>query len=190
MIGKSPLLKKIVDGISNYKPKKLDIYGLIASAVLVPIIDESLIFIKRTMTVKDHKGQIAFPGGVMEEGESPEETALREAQEEIGINPKSTKIIGFLDDTVTVAGYLIHPVVALIDQDDFNPKINEKEVEELIILPIKKIIASEYIEGGRLRWEFHIGNVIVWGATARILKNFLEISGLKKFEDSSANKIL
>lgn len=190
MIKKSPLLEKIVDGISNYKPKKLYVYGLIHSAVLVPIIDESLIFIKRTMTVKNHKGQIAFPGGVMEEGESPEETALREAHEEVGINPKSTKIIGFLDDTVTIAGYLIHPVVALIPRDDFNPKINEEEVEELIILPIEKILNSDYIEGGKLRWEFHVGDIIVWGATARILKNFLEVSGLKKFENSSANKIL
>ena len=175
---KSHLLEKIILNIKNYKPKSLILEGLTPSAVLVPILksSESVIFIKRTTKVKDHKGQIAFPGGVMFDNEKPEITALREAEEEVGINPKDVMIIGSLDDTITIAGYLIHPVVGIVDDKNFIPKPNPDEVEKVIIIKLEDLLSAKYIEGGDLKWEFHIGDVVIWGATARILKNFLEVS--------------
>ncbi len=179
----SNIIEQIKRNIRSYAWKTLNVYGLIPSAVLIPIIEatQSIIFIKRTENVKDHKGQIAFPGGVMHSGElNPETTALRETEEEIGIPPEKVSIIGRLDDTITILGYLIHPVVGSIIQN-VEIKANPAEVERIIILPIEDIVNAEYIEK-ETRWEFHVKGEIIWGATARILKNFLEASGLKKFK--------
>lgn len=156
--------------------REIKVQNLKKSAVLIPIIDDGneakLLFTKRTTVVKNHKGQISFPGGAMEEGETPIDTALREAEEEIGIKPESVEVLGLLDDTISIAGYLITPVVGLTKQTDFNA--NPYEVDKLLIFPINKIIEAEYLEED-FRWEFHIGGEIIWGATARILKNFLTI---------------
>ncbi|MCS7214256.1 MAG: CoA pyrophosphatase [Candidatus Calescibacterium sp.] len=177
----SKIIKKIVEKIAQYEYKPLKIEGFIESAVLIPLIEdkESILFIKRSSNVKDHKGQIAFPGGVISESDSsPIETALRETEEEVGVKPENIEPINFIDDTITIAGYLIHPVVGLVRG---NPEIfpNPDEVDQIFIVPIKDILSSEIREDpDRLSWEFHVNGITIWGATARILKNLLDISGL------------
>ena len=199
----------IEERIRNYRARKLDISGLRPSAVLIPIIRKrgSIIFIERTMTVKDHKGQIAFPGGVIDEEDNgdPIKTALREAEEEIGLPQNKVKVIGFLDDTITIAGYLIHPVVGVVEEDIEVKKNEEKwgggeaqqgrkrriklkpnpsEVERIIIAPLSELMKAKYIEvESEPRWEFYLADgTKIWGATARILRNFLEVSGLREFQ--------
>lgn len=177
----SELIQRITERVSKYRAKGIKTSGLVESAVLVPVVKEtaSLIFIKRSMRVKDHKGQIAFPGGVMgRDDPSAVHTALRETHEEIGLDPKNIKVLNFLDDTISIAGYLIHPLVGLIEEmGELQP--NPDEVDEVFVLPITDILAGDMIEDpGRMSWEFRVNDITIWGATARILKNFLDVSGL------------
>ena len=87
------------------------------ASVLIPIIREgesfSLIFSRRAENLAAHSGQIAFPGGGVEEGETLTDAALREAEEEVGIPPRAVELIGRLDDLVTNSGFLVAPFVAL-----------------------------------------------------------------------------
>ena len=186
-------IPEIEKRIRNYRAKKLDVSGLRPSAVLIPIVrnTSSIIFIERTMTVKDHKGQIAFPGGVIDEedNKNPVKTALREAEEEIGLPQNKVRIIGFLDDTITIAGYLIHPVVGVVDDDIEKIKLkpNPSEVERIIVAPLEELKRAKYIEvESEPRWEFYLEDgTKIWGATARILRNFLEVSGLREFRKTT-----
>jgi len=187
--GNVSYIQIVEERVRNYKPKKLNLFGLRPSAVLIPIFrkDESIVFIKRTTTVKDHKGQVAFPGGVIDEedGGDPIKTAIREAEEEIGLPKNLVEFIGFLDDTITIAGYLIHPVVGMIDEKSSSVELkpNPSEVERIIIVPIQELIEAEYVEKvSEPKWEFYLKDgTKIWGATARILKNFFEVTGLRKF---------
>ncbi|HUT78385.1 MAG TPA: CoA pyrophosphatase, partial [Polyangia bacterium] len=102
------------------RPRRvLDRPDLVRSAVLVPVVldgpEPAVVFTRRTMTVAKHKGQISFPGGAAEPGdEGPVATALREAREEIGLDPAVVDVAGVLDDQITTTGFLITPVVGLL----------------------------------------------------------------------------
>ena len=105
------------------------------------------------MNEKNHPGQIALPGGAMEKNETLMNTALREAFEEVGINPEDVEIIGQLTPIpVPVSEYLIYPFVGVID---YEPEwvLNEHEVEELLILKMSELISSDngYTEMWNLR---------------------------------------
>ncbi len=158
---------------------------LVAAGVLVPLFmqEEELrvLFIQRTLMVKDHRGQIAFPGGVRD----PEDphllaTALREAFEEIGLAPKVVDVMGSLPGVTTLTGYHIFPFVGLIPHPyDFRP--SPREVNRLLTLPLPDFYPPErwssgpYTIRGRATrvcyWQN--GEEVVWGATARILLNLL-----------------
>ena len=162
--------------------------NLVPSAVLLPIYYKDgqyyILFIKRTEKVREHKGQIAFPGGAYEEAdETLLNTALRESTEEIGLTSETIELLGVLDDTVTMtSNYTISPFVAFIPWP-CQLKLDGKEVEELIEVPISalldkgcareetKIIDGEAVTSHVYRYQ---GRVI-WGATAGILKQFLDI---------------
>ena len=162
--------------------------NLVRAAVLLPIYYKQeqyhLLFTKRTQEVKDHKSQISFPGGTYQEEDGTlVNTALRECAEEIGLMAGDVEVLGELDDFVTqVSSYIISPFVAIIPWP-YKFKVNRKEIEEIIEVPI-----SALLDMGRLRLETRIiddeevtsffypyqGRVI-WGATARILNQFLDI---------------
>ena len=162
--------------------------NLVRSAVLLPIYYKQgqyyLLFTKRTQEVKNHKSQISFPGGAYQEEDGTlVNTALRESAEEIGLMAGDVELLGELDDFVTqVSSYIISPFVAIIPWP-YKFKVNRKETEEIIEVPI-----SALLDMGRLRLETRIiddeevtsffypyqGRVI-WGATARILNQFLDI---------------
>jgi 8-oxo-dGTP pyrophosphatase MutT (NUDIX family) len=164
---------------------------LVPAGVLVPLFmaeeDLRVLFIQRTLMVKDHRGQIAFPGGVRDpEDTSLLATALRETFEEIGLAPEAVEILGSLPPVNTITGYHIVPFVGLIPQRcDFRP--NPREVKRLLILPVAGFYPSErwssgpYVFQGRTTrvcyWQN--GEEVVWGATARILLNLLAHLGVQ-----------
>ncbi|HLN72044.1 MAG TPA: CoA pyrophosphatase [Prolixibacteraceae bacterium] len=149
-----------------------------------------LCLIKRPSTMTHHPGQISFPGGKVEKEDlSAEMAALREAQEEVGIDPSFVRIIGKLSELyVEVSKFLIHPFIAWADEKpDFI--VNKSEVDELILLPLNELVANETIMEtdmdtvtGQLRIKYYpFDSQIIWGATAMILSELIEI--LKKIQD-------
>ena len=159
----------------------------VPAAVLVPIYYRDgqyhILFTRRTETVKTHKGQISFPGGVYEDKDGAlVDTALRESAEEIGLAARDVEILGELDDTPSVASnYTITPFVGLIPWP-YQFKLNEAETEEIIEAPIptllekKRLQRIETLEGKELSSYFYnYKGTVIWGATARILTQFLEI---------------
>lgn len=139
---------------------------------------------KRPSTMKHHPGQISFPGGKLEkDDDSALVAALREAREEVGIDPSSVEILGKLSDLyVEVSQFSIQPFLAWADmKPEFN--VNYDEVEALILLPLEhvmedNIIAETEMETvtGRLPIKYYpFNNEIIWGATAMILSELVEI---------------
>jgi 8-oxo-dGTP pyrophosphatase MutT (NUDIX family) len=141
--------------------------------------------IKRNASMRHHPGQISFPGGRIEKGESPELTALREAQEEIGISPLDVQILGRLSELyVSVSRYTIFPYVGWIDyKPDFN--LNEAEAEKILLLPVQKFHKEQEIRQTLMRTSlgviqvpcYSFGGEIIWGATAMILTEFFDLIG-------------
>lgn len=161
---------------------------LTTAAVLLPLFNQDnachLLFIQRSKEVAHHKGEISFPGGVCEEGDgSLVRTALREAHEEIGLIPEDVRVIGLLDDMQTLSTrYRVTPVVGIIPYPyPFAP--NAREVEHIITAPIAHFLDAgnggeesvtrdgKIYRGHVYRYKSHL----IWGATARILKDFLKL---------------
>lgn len=139
---------------------------------------------KRPATMKHHPGQISFPGGkVEEEDASAEMTALREAREEVGIDPSSVEILGKLSDLyVEISRFSIQPFLAWADsKPEF--AVDFGEVEELILFPISDFVAEETIfeteldtVTGPLQVRYYpFKGELIWGATAMILSELIEI---------------
>ena len=163
------------------------------AGVLLPLLVEGgiwmVLFTRRTDRVEHHKGQISFPGGAVEEEDaSVEETALRETYEEIGLKKEDIEILGRIDDTLTVASnYVVHPVVGLITHID-DLAINRAEVKRVIKVPLNlfcpansgnKRLSVEYEGVIYETAAYEYGEHLIWGATAKIMKNFMEIIGDK-----------
>ena len=132
--------------------------------------------------MKYHAGQIAFPGGRIENGETPLETALRETEEEIGIQTENIKILGSLSELyVEVSNFLIHPYVAWLDE---KPKfeICNNEVDKMVLFPFMKYRNSfettpintitGVLEVPCIKFE----DETIWGATAMILSEFYDLT--------------
>jgi 8-oxo-dGTP pyrophosphatase MutT (NUDIX family) len=164
---------------------------LVKAAVLVPIVDRggspALVFTKRTDTVGTHRGQISFPGGRVDPDDAGFlEAALRETEEEIGLPATTVEPLGALDDTETVATqFIITPWVGLV-REPIAWRPDGHEIERVIEVPFARLadpagVRVEHRElGGVLRemyfWDLEGGDV-VWGATARILKHYLDLLG-------------
>jgi 8-oxo-dGTP pyrophosphatase MutT (NUDIX family) len=156
-----------------------------AAAVLVPVVrrpELSLLFTQRTDHLPAHAGQIAFPGGKIEEhDEGPLAAALREAHEEIGLDPALVEPLGFLDSYRTGTGYRIIPVVALVDSG-FALTLNSDEVVDAFEVPLPFLMDARNHQihvrqlGGRERrfYAMPYGDRFIWGATAGILRNMHE----------------
>ncbi len=157
------------------------------AAVLVPLFkkgkDCHLLFTKRSDQVKYHKGEISFPGGVVDEEDLElVNTALREADEEIGLKKKDVEIIGILDDIVTITQFIVTPIVGFFPYP-YSFKVSEVEIAELIEVPLSSLLhgesfsEKEIMRGGQreIVYAYQYGKHTIWGATARILKQFLEL---------------
>ena len=160
--------------------------GRTPAAVLVPIYCKQeqhyILFIKRTEWVEKHKGEISFPGGAREEKDKTLlDTALRECAEEIGLMPNDVEILGELDDVVSVkTNYIITPFAALIPWP-YQFKVDGKETEEIIEIPISALQDKGYshqVTRGNetvTTYFYDYRGRVIWGATARILYKFLDI---------------
>jgi len=137
--------------------------------------------IKRPATMKHHAGQVAFPGGQIDQEEEPLETALRETWEEIGIAADQIDVLGTLSELfVDVSGFLIKPFVGWTDE---RPEfiLNPFEVEKILLFPLLSIrdaLAETELEtvSGRLKVPcFPFEGEVIWGATAMILSEFYDV---------------
>jgi 8-oxo-dGTP pyrophosphatase MutT (NUDIX family) len=154
------------------------------SAVLIPLFIENggynILFTERSHNVEHHKGQISFPGGVVDKRDrSFLETALRESYEEIGLLSKDVEILGPLDEECTVtSNFVIHPFAGLIPYP-YPFKINRDEVESLIAIPIRSLSAKqEHVSLDDLTYHgtvYEYGGYTIWGATASITENLISI---------------
>jgi 8-oxo-dGTP pyrophosphatase MutT (NUDIX family) len=157
------------------------------AAVLLPLFQKNgdchLLFTKRSEEVKHHKGEISFPGGAVdEEDKELIHTALREAREEIGLRESDVQIIGVLDDIVTITKFIVTPVIGLFPHP-YPFKVSEVEIAELIEVPLSSLLDEnsfserEIFRGGQneIVYSYQYGKHIIWGATARILKQFLDL---------------
>lgn len=157
------------------------------AAVLAPIIagpqGYELILTKRSSALKHHPGQIAFPGGKKDETDADlVETALREAQEEIGLPPHHTRVLGTFASHETVTGFSVTPVVALVTKE-FDAQAEAGEVAEVFRVPLAHLLnANRYVIESR-RWRgqrrsYYVvpyGPYYIWGATARILRAWTDL---------------
>ena len=157
------------------------------ASVLIPLTVEegvcNLILTKRTNTVEHHKGQISFPGGRVDDGDgSLEVTALREAEEEIGLHRRDVQMLGRIDDALTiVSSFIIHAFVGMIPPH-YPFRLSEAEVERIIRVPLGLFFTSmedNYsfeFKGMTIKTPALVyGKDVIWGATARIMKNFVSI---------------
>ena len=155
------------------------------AAVLVPLTyvqDEwHLLFTRRTDRVQSHKGQVSFPGGACDEGETtPEQTALREAEEEIGVRPADVKILGRLSQLITISSFRVSPIVGIIPWP-YAFKVASIEVARVFTIPLL------WLSDRNNYWEFFLRDSersliayhpydgeLLWGATARMTVSFLK----------------
>jgi len=155
------------------------------AAVLVPLVrrDDGLgvLLTQRTAHLHDHAGQVSFPGGRVEGGESSTETALRETEEEIGLAPHAVEVIGTLPDYLVATGYRVTPVVGMIE-GAFALRLDEFEVEEVFEVPLAFLMDPANHErrvvavGGQSRTFYAMPfqgsrRYFIWGATAAMLRN-------------------
>jgi 8-oxo-dGTP pyrophosphatase MutT (NUDIX family) len=175
-------------GISDDAPDRLELASLAPlrpAAVLLPIVDRpgglTVLLTLRASDLRAHSGQVAFPGGKIDAGETPCEAALREAQEEIGLEARFVETLGWLDPYFTGTGFRVAPLVALVDPS-FGLTVNRREVDEVFETPFAFLMdpANHRLEDrewlGRRRKYYampHEGRYI-WGATAGILRNLYE----------------
>jgi 8-oxo-dGTP pyrophosphatase MutT (NUDIX family) len=137
-------LARIRWALAARPPLRLDIPAFRPAAVLVPLLERpggpTVLFTRRTETVRHHKGEISFPGGGIEPGEDAVRAALREAEEEIGLVPERVGVVGVLDDVPSIAGYVVTPVVAAVRDppEAFLPAA--LEVSEPFEVPLARLL--------------------------------------------------
>ena len=157
------------------------------AAVLLALIERpaglALLFTERSPDLKDHPGQVSFPGGRIEAGDGgPEAAAIREAGEEVGMEPRLISVAGRLEDLLTVTGFLVTPVVAFV-APEYRPVADGREVAEVFEVPLKYLLDERMIRstwrerlGTRIRvYQIDYGGHRIWGATASILVQFLSL---------------
>lgn len=168
------------EGMSPFLPLK-------AAAVLIPLIERpdeiTVLFTQRTAHLAHHAGQVSFPGGQIEPGdEGPASTALRETEEEVGLERRFVRLIGHLDTYVTRTGFIVTPVVGIVSPP-FRFIPDPFEVAEVFEVPLSFLLdprnherCSACFEGvERHFYAIRYGRHFIWGATAGMLMNFCDI---------------
>lgn len=188
-----PALAELRARLNEILPRRprlaLDRSDLVSAAVLLPITERDdrphVLFTKKSAAVPHHKGQFSFPGGVVDQRDASRvETALREAWEEIRLPATAVEVLGMLDDTETRATpFIITPVVGVVSERvDYVP--DGREIERVLEVPLDVLSdpaifrAETWVRDGEAH-EVYFYQVsaddLIWGATARIVRQFLEI---------------
>jgi 8-oxo-dGTP pyrophosphatase MutT (NUDIX family) len=180
-----PFMEAIRAVLSGRRREVIEQTGLPRAAVLVPLFQKAgdcrFLFTRRSDTVKHHRGEISFPGGTFDEEDGDlERTALREAWEEIGLREGDVRILGVLDDIETRTGFIVTPFAGVIPSP-YSFTLSEREIAELIEVPLSTLTGPdcygehEIVHQGlkRVVPSYRYGPHIIWGATARILRQFL-----------------
>jgi 8-oxo-dGTP pyrophosphatase MutT (NUDIX family) len=159
------------------------------AAVLIPLAwfenEWHLLYTRRTNKVESHKGQVSFPGGACDPGEeTPEQTALREAEEEIGVRPQDVRVLGRLAPMVTITSFRVTPVVGIV-QWPYAFRVENAEVARVFTMPLTWLADKDN------RWEFKLpgrenglivyhpyDGELLWGATAMMTDFFMEVLGI------------
>ncbi len=155
------------------------------AAVLVPVVDRpepTVLLTRRAQHLPDHSGQVSFPGGKIDEADaSPLASALREAEEEIGLDRKLVEPFGYLDLYMTTLGYRIVPTVARV-APGFSLTLNKNEVDDTFEVPLAFVMDQRNVERHSRDWQgmtrhyyaITFGERYIWGVTAGILRNLHE----------------
>jgi 8-oxo-dGTP pyrophosphatase MutT (NUDIX family) len=170
-----PVMKKIAE-VRPIRP----------AAVLVPVVDHAneptVLLTQRSQHLPDHAGQVSFPGGKIDKTDaSPLDSALREAEEEIGLDRSFVTPLGYLDLYLTTLGYRIVPVIARV-QPGFALTLNESEVDASFEVPLAYLMDQNNVQRHAREWQgmmrhyyaFNFSERYIWGATAGILRNLYE----------------
>jgi 8-oxo-dGTP pyrophosphatase MutT (NUDIX family) len=182
------IVNKITAALKSRSPELITGNGHKPAAVLIPIQERQdgdyLVLTKRGDDLPTHKGQIAFPGGRVHPGDSDLiQTALRETHEEIGIAPEHVRVLGRLDEFTAGYGIVVTPIVGVIPAQ-YRFQLDITETAAVASVPIRSLMEpANYVKnahlspGGHPSYHFYINNGWdVWGVTARILLQFLELA--------------
>ena len=175
--------------LDAYEPSYIDAPSLPKAAVLLPLYDAGgephVLFTVRSELVEHHKGQISFPGGAHDATDADlRHTAVRETFEEIGVAMEHVEILGQLDEMITISNFLVRPFVGRITEPGPYPFAHsEIEVAEILEVPLSHlrdeanvVIEPRTLQGREfLAYSYRFGDHLIWGATARILKQFLDL---------------
>lgn len=157
------------------------------AAVLIPLVRENdgsyvLVFSRRADNMAAHSGQIAFPGGSVERGETLEAAVKREAEEEVGIPRASVELIGRLDDLITNSGFLVAPYCAIV-HERVEYVMQQSEVAEVFEVPVDALLDEHQPEVRFVTFRsrrypayfYRYRDYEIWGLTGRIVKSFLDL---------------
>jgi 8-oxo-dGTP pyrophosphatase MutT (NUDIX family) len=155
------------------------------AAVLVPILKTEtgfeLLFTVRSLHLSSHAGEISFPGGRVDDGETLDEAARREAFEEIGLTVTNEMMLGYLDDVPSPAKYIVTPVVAVLEKP-LDLTLSQAEVEEVFTADLEILRGLEprkeerILQGHRRFIHFYTYQErVIWGLTGNVLKNLLDV---------------
>lgn len=184
------MIEHIRQQLAACTPARIDDDTLPRAAVLLPLYDQRgdihVLFTRRSELVEHHKGQISFPGG----GADPADrdlahTALRETWEEIGVAMEDVQVLGELDEMITVSNFLVRPFVGrMLVPGPYPFAHSEIEVAEILEVPLAhlrdaaNVFTEQRVYQGReiTAYSYRFGDHLIWGATARILKQFLDLT--------------
>ncbi len=183
------VLEQVRQALADYSPRHIEDASAMPAAVLILVCEwdggAHVLFTERTDQVEHHKGQVSFPGGARDEhDDSLENAALRETYEEIGVEPNDVEILGSLDDIVTTSNFKVSPYVGVLATDpDYPFVLNTAEVARVVRAPLAFLMDDRNMElevrgrAGReiLTPSFRYNGHQIWGATARILCQFIEL---------------
>jgi 8-oxo-dGTP pyrophosphatase MutT (NUDIX family) len=176
--------------LSSPPPRRLQGSEARSAAVLVPLFVDAgqlwTVLTKRSETLPHHRGQIAFPGGTNEVGEDPWQAALRETEEEIGIESGKVARLGQLDELETPSGFRIVPCVGVIPTGT-ETVINEEEIAEVFSVPLLAFADVRMAEDRMVTIDgiektiriYYVGRHQVWGLTARIIQSLMWRLGIE-----------
>lgn len=175
----------LAERLAAATPRKLQIDGFRRASVLVPLLygpdGVEVLFTVRAARLKSHAGEIAFPGGRLDPGETHVEAALRETEEEVGLSVTPDQVLGRLSDHPSPAGYVATPYVAQVPWPQ-ELTLNPGEVDAVFTVPLAELLAiepqtrvAELARYRRLLYAYPWGEYLIWGFTGNVVRDLLEV---------------